>query len=461
MGRLSRIENTINSPLTDTHQIKVVPRGLPYFIDNLLRGDIRFAFRTGNSTAVINPDNTFRFGEATDVGSPSIPLTRPSKWIDIDSIVSVGLGKELRVVRDVVDNVILLDENLRFSYEAEDFVLLHSSPIKMLNAANKGDTQIQVKTKYRLGNGDIFVYKLSEGLLNSITEIRAETVSFGGTSVDPVLDKVYIMNLEEPIQRDLAADELVYIRAFPGYFSTSVRIPNPVNSSDQMGPVLVDNLSGRLTEGKNFRETLSIKTIDRRGNFILGDDNNYDIISKNHLLLNRPIRSHAFVFFETAVGEVKFTPSRVVFTSNTPQFRIGQKLVPKFPADGTTYKFNTTSTVEATMRIFFHPYDDNPIVLNIKPIPQSHTVSLPVGVEDIGLMEITIQSLSNDVSVQMSDWTTDATVNQIEYSFIAEAEGFAAYQSTGLLVKPFFLSTDLLQGTYDSGDTYNSGFIYF
>lgn len=460
MGRLTRIENTVNSPLTDISQIKVVPRGLPYFIDNLLRGKVRFGRRTGNSTAVINTDNTYKLAADVKAGASVIELQNPTQWMQINSIISVGLGRELRVVTDFSDSTLILNENLKFSYETHDPVLLHSSPIKMLTDAPIGTTQIQVQSRYPLGNGDVFVYQLSEGLLNSITEIKTTTVAFGGTSADPIFTNVYVLELSSPIQRDLRADDLVYIRAYPGYFSTAIRVPNPVNSSDQMGPFLLDNLSGRLVEGPNFPETLSLKLIDRRGNYLLGDEFNYVTIFKNYPVLGRPIRSHSFVFFDNAKGEVRFTPNRVVFSSDTPQFRIGQKLVPPIPANGTVYKFNTLSTVSAEMRIFFHPYE-NPVLLNIEPSPQTHEVILPVGDDKITQMEITIQSESTDVLVEMADWSVGATVNEVEYSLIVEATGFAGWQSTGMVLKPYFLSTDLLTGTYDSGDSYDSGFLYF
>lgn len=460
MGRLTRIENIVNSPLTEYSQIKIVPRGLPYFIDNLLRGAVRFGRRTGNSTAVINTDNTFRIAGQVDPGAPTINLQNATQWMQLNSIISVGNGRELRIVEDFDNTTLILDENLKFSYDENDFVLLHSSPIKMLMDAPAGSTQIQIMSRYPMGNGDVLVYQLSEGLLNSITEIKAPKVVFGGTSADPEFTQVYIMELEKPIQRDLKADDLVYIRAYPGYFSTTVRVPNPVNSSDQMGPFLLDNLSGRLVEGKNFKETLALKLIDRRGNYILGNDNEYDTIVKNYPVLRRPIKSHSFMFFEIAEGEVRFTPSRAVFSSSTPKFNIGQKLVPKLPANGLIYKFNTLATVNAEMRIFFHPYE-TPVLLQIKPEPQTHVVTLPIGDEDISMMEITILSESNDVLVEMADWTVDATVNEIEYSLVVEATGFAGWQSSGIVLKPYFLSTDLLQGKFDSGDSYDSGFLYF
>lgn len=461
MGRLTRIENTVNSSLSTYGQVKIVPRGLPYFIDNLLRGEIRFGRRTGNSTAVMNPDNTYKLANTVERGAGIVELTTTPAWISPNSIVSVGLGKELRLVADVIDSTIVLNEVLKFAYEQSDFLLLHSSPIVMLATATKGSTTVQVKSKYSLGNGDTFVYQLSPGLLNSISEIKAPTVSFGGTTGDPAYPKVYVLNLEKPLERDLEIDEMVYFRAYPAYFSNRIRVPNPVNSSDQMGPFLIDNLSGRLVEGPNFDETLAIKLIDRRGNYIQGDDLFYTTINKNFHVLRRPIRAHSFLFFDVAKGEMRFTPQRLVMSNSEENlFRIGQKMVPPLPANGVIYKFTTRSTVNAEMRIFLHPYE-TPILLNIKPEPQTHEVVFPTDITPIQSIEITVISETADVYIEMGDWAVDATVNEIEYSLVVEATGFAGYQSTGLLLKPLFLSTDLLQGQYDSGDSYDMGFIYF
>ena len=58
MGRLQKIESVVNDTINHYGHIKIFPRSLPSFVDSLLRGTLRFGKRTGNSIALINPDNT-------------------------------------------------------------------------------------------------------------------------------------------------------------------------------------------------------------------------------------------------------------------------------------------------------------------------------------------------------------------------------------------------------------------
>ena len=62
----------------------------------------------------------------------------------------------------------------------------------------------------------------------------------------------------------------------------------------------------------------------------------------------------------------------------------------------------------------------------------------------------------------MSEWSpVHDTVEQIQYSFVSQAVGISVYQATGLIIKPYFMGSEFLGTTYDTGATYDSGKIYF
>ena len=456
-GRLTRIEKTINSQLDSLH-VKVVPRGIPYFIDNLLRGKVRFARRTGNSSAVFNTENTFQITKNVMVGENRIELAEVPQWLNLDSIVSIGPGKEISVIDDVLDKTVVLRNNLRFAYEAGREIQIYASPLKLNSIVSHGDTTIQVQTRYPLANGDTFVYLATAGILQSSTEVKVKKASYGGTTTDPIFTELYVLELEKPIYREILIDELVYFRAFPAYFSKSIRIPNLFNSSNDMGPFLVDHLSGRLVEGFSPKETFAIKLKDRSNNYQFGTPQSYETVGKNHPVLNRPINSKVFQLFGNAKGDTRITPSRVVFDVDDRQFRITNKLVPNLDFNGQQYRFSTTSNTSGKLIVYFEPGFQWEVAITTGN--QSHEILIPQGLRK--QMDIVFITDTPVGRLTMTDWTQiGPQVEFVECSIVAESVGRGVWQSTGACIKPYFLSQEILSGRYDGGDNYDNGFVLF
>ena len=461
MGRIQRIEGIVNSTINTYTQAKIFPRGLPRFIDTLLRGAIRFGKRTGNTISVINPDNTFNFLTVPQTRDNRVVIERPSDWLTPSAIVSMGPEKELHEIDDVVDNTIILKDPLTRTFTDQDQILLHSYP--MLNAVNtpNGSTSVTVKSHYQLANGDVFVYLQTQSLLQSLTEIRVVDAVFLGTTTDPFYTRLYRLELESSIQRSLASQALIYHRAYPAYFSAAIRVPNALFTSEPEGPFLIDVLSGKLLEGREFKETLAIKTLSRAGSFILGTAFSYETVAKNFIVLDRPIAAHVPMFWEIAEGSMRLTPSRVVFKVNEDSvFVVGIKCVPNLPADK-GWRLSLTSNEDCTIRFFFRPHDFQEFTL-LSGISQTITVAIPPG-DDVTDIEINILANSNICQVEVASWTpSQNTVDQIEYSLVVEATGEATYQSTGLIIKPYFLGSEFLKATWDAkDDRFDGGKIWF
>lgn len=456
-GRLTRIEKTINSQLDSLH-VKVVPRGIPYFIDNLLRGKVRFAKRTGNSSAVFNTENTFQITNSVTVGENRVELAEAPQWLNLDSIVSIGPGKEISVIDDILDKTVVLRDNLRFAYEPGREIQIYASPLKLNSVISYGDTTIQVQTRYPLANGDTFVFLATAGILQSSTEIKVKKASYGGTTTDPIFTELYVLELDKPVYREIPIDELVYFRAFPAYFSNSIRIPKLFNSSNDMGPFLIDYLSGRLVEGFPPKEIFAIKLKDRSNNYQFGTSQSYETVGKNHPVLNRPINSKVFQLFGNAKGDTRITPSRVVFDVEDGQFRITNKLVPNLDFDGQQYRFSTTSNTSGKLIVYFEP--DFQWEVAIITGNQSHEIQIPQGLRK--QMDIVFVTDTPTGRLTMTDWTQiGPQVEFVECSIVAESVGRGVWQSTGACIKPYFLSQEILSGRYDGGDNYDNGFVLF
>jgi hypothetical protein len=456
-GRLTRIEKIANSQLDSLH-VKMVPRGIPYFIDGLLRGKMRFGKRTGNSNAVMNPDNTFAIAEDVLAGQRYVNIVTATPWIDLDAIVSIGPNREIAKVDDVVDKRVVFDRVLKFDYAAGKEILLYASPMKPNGSLSSGSTTIQVQSRYPLANGDIFVYLATDGILQSATEIKIKKALLAGTSADPIFTTVYTLELEGEIKRDVPVEELVYFRAFPAYFSNAIRVPNQFNSSVDMGPFLIDFLSGRIVEGFSPKETFSIKLKDRAGNYRFGNSLEYMQVKKNFPILNRPINARSFIFFANSAGDTRITPNRIVMEPIDHKYRITDKLVPAIDFNNQEYRFTTSSNTTGKLILYFEP--GTTIVLPIITGNQSHAIQIPAG--EKYQMDIVFSSDTPVGRVSMTDWTqVGPQIDVIEYSIVANATGRGTYQTTGISLKPYFLTPEILAGRYDTGDSYDSGFVYF
>jgi hypothetical protein len=463
VGRLQDIENVINSTISHYSHVKVFPRGLPLFIDSLLRGVIRFGRRTGNSISVINPDNTYFFKTPPKIRDQSITLTRNPlpEWVSTDVIVSLGPRKELNVIDDIVDSTLLLKIPLQKNYTDQDQLLLYAFPLLVSFPAASGSTTLQVKSKYKLANGEIFAYLQDARLLQSLTEIRVTSAVFLGTTPDPFFTNLYSITLEQPIDKDVETNEVVYHRMFPAYFSAAIRVPNALLTSDPIGPFLLDILSGRLLEGKTFRETLALRTLDRSGNYISGNSGTYLTIDKNHVIIDRPFSAHFPMFWEVAEGSMRLTPSRCIFKTNQQsQFVVGLRCIPPIPPNK-SWRISVKSNEDCTLRFIFKPHAMQEFFLP-SAINQNLLVTIPAG-EDVTQIEINVLGLSSVCEVSISDWTpAQSSVEQIEYSFIVEADGDATYQSTGMLLKPYFIGSEFLKTYWDSNaTTFDGGKVYF
>jgi len=317
MGRLGKIEQIVNDTINHYAHVKIFPRGLPRYVDPLLRGTVRFAKRSGNTISLLNPDNTYKFATVPQTRDNKFVLDNLNKWIIEDCILSMGPERELHQVHDIVDTTVLLKSNLTQTYTTDDKVLLHSYPMLLSIDVNAGDTTIMVKSHYNIANGDVFAYLQDQTLLQSLTEIKVTKATRLGSVGSVFFDLLYLLDLEKPVQRYIQSNTMVYLRAYPAYFSAAVRVPNAIFTSEPIGPFLLDLLTGRLLEGTEFNETFAIRTLNRGGSYTLGNSTSYVTVDKNYLVLERTVPVHAPMFWELAEGSMRLTPSRIVLKVNS------------------------------------------------------------------------------------------------------------------------------------------------
>ncbi len=158
---------------------------------------------------------------------------------------------------------------------------------------------------------------------------------------------------------------------------------------------------------------------------------------------------------------MRLTPGRVLFKVNDlNQFVVGFRCIPKIEPPG-QWRVSLRSNEDCTIRCIFHPNAPQEFSL-ISGQNTVITVDHPTSNEPCDQLEINVLGTSSICQVSVSDWTPIIdTVESVEYAIVVEATGEATYQSTGLVLKPYFLGPELLRTSWDSGAYYDSGKIFF
>lgn len=458
-GRLGKIENIINGTISSYAHTKLMPRGLPQYADPLLRGEVRFAKRAGSNLSILLPDNYYMLAADVYPEDTSIALTQIPSWAELGSLMSMGPYRELLPVNDIIGTK-LHTRAISGAYAAGTKILLYASPAFVSVNALVGSIEVVIKTARKLFNGDIFCYAQS-ALLESITEIRiAEALSIG-TTTDPTFPMLYRITLSEPLQTSLISDTAVYYRSLPAYASQSIRVPRVSFTAEPMGPFLVDNLSGPLTEGPEIGETLSIKAFNKAGRQVYGPSGGYLQIPKNFGIYERPFSSEYPLFWELGDGEMRMFSGRLLCKVDTKlHFSVAYQCVPKIRVNNSrSWRLSVISNETATLVVHFKPTD--PHVFNLSPGPASALIiDIPAGV-DVTDIELVVIGSSTGTEVTIGDWTpVSDTIETLEYSIVSDATGYASWASTGLIIKPYFYGMELLSAQYDNSHNYDSGRVY-
>lgn len=460
MAEYQRIENIIEQATPEYATLKVVARGTPIFPDILMKGEMRFAIRLGANLSVMTPDNLTELTAAVTVQQTILPVARVMPWLEQGALLSFN-GIEQYTVADwsAADGTIIVNEPLTEPQALGDQLKLWATPLRVQADSAINASTIFVESRYTLLNGDKITFPINN-LLSSLTERTVILAQSGGASGDPDFPNIFALTLDQPMPIALEAQETpMYMRAFPGYYSPVLSVPRLQNPS-QMGPFLLDYLSTPLDSIPSYTETFSARTFDSGGGAIDGTLSSMITIGKNYPVVRRPMWAEGMMFWEIQRGSGGFTyPNRYrLITDDSGKARVQTRLVPAFPS-GFSWSMKVTPTSSGIFRVGSAPYGFQDFTLNANQTTIV-TFSTPTGgvVTELDFLthldEPGAQVVLQDANIQGS------LVASIQYGMVFQVLGDANFQATSAIVKPYFLSLSDLSTTYDSGQDYDSGFIY-
>jgi len=458
MGKYGRIEKYLEQTVPEYAALKIVPRGTPLFPDLLLTGAARFARRLGANFGVLTPDNQVTLTADASIESTVLTIDRILQWFEVNALVTFNGVEMMRISDWDTDHLLLLlQERLTATRLVGEKLTLWATPLVMHLAATAGDNQIVVRSRYGIENGDVVTFPVSD-LLNSLKENNVLLSETAGSSGDPEFPYLFLLTLEENLPIDLGTGSSIYLRAYPAYRSKVLNVPKI--QPRQLGPFCLDYVATPLDAVKSYSEIFSVRTLSSAGNPIAGTLSALQTIERNFPVWQRPFWAENLLFWQVRRGSGGFqNPNRYLMkVGEDRKARVSTRLVPAFPS-GDVWTFVVESDSDGLLRFKRNPYGFQDYYLTAH-VPQVVTLSTPPGGEWDRLdIVVELEQPGRQVSFQDSI-VTGPVCTAFQYGFVFRVVGTTNFQSTSVIVKPYFLSLVDLTSRYDQGDQYNSGLLY-
>jgi hypothetical protein len=303
------------------------PRGLLVPIDPWMRGTLRWARKFGGQGSVWRPDTLLWLTETSGKGEYAFYVDHIPDSMLLGTVLLVGPTEKLKVSDwDTTDLTLTTIDALEKRKDSGTSVSVWGWPATVEGGASAGANSLLVTSELYLGYGDRL-----EMPVGTDTDDWKYTIGQVPTKVSFLKETSegyrYQLTLPSGLTRALASGEIVYFRAYPGYFSGKIPLPNySAEYIKLIGPFLLDWLSGPLTTNTRGVEYFRVKQFraDRIPitPFIVGDHN---------AQVNRmPIQSGQMLMWRLIDGILNHQDNLTICTCDSSgHFRLVETLTPE------------------------------------------------------------------------------------------------------------------------------------
>jgi hypothetical protein len=253
----------------------------------------------------------------------------------------------------------------------------------------------------------------------------------------------------------------IYLKAQPSYLSNQIFIPQVPGHPDDIGPFLLDYVSGVLFDRPDVEEQVSLTIFDKLGNSIV-DDNLFPLpINKQFPITEMPIMGDSVVLWKVASGAMTFGKrgvaqeiTAIAVCDDRGQFQTTQEVIPTLPP-GTEWNVPVEASAPCTLKVTFVP--NEPREFTLEPLT-SRQVLIGTTSDDEPVERIEIIVIGqDDTQVQLGNWVpTENQAFSLIYGITADVFGEAQWQATNMFQKPYFLNFAMgLKGKFNSSQTPN------
>jgi hypothetical protein len=492
MGRIATIEETAASGLPQYNNLKVVVRGRPRYIDPQLDGgSLRFAIKRGFNFSAIIPDNQAEISEDAYKDSTRVFLKSRPSWMTTGTLVRIGVSEKIGELHHVLDTLdsggLELTEPLISNFSASSsqsmipVVSLIGSPCSIFGPLGEPDNKrmLMIESWWKIVPKDVLLMSPTPDVLESLEEYTVKRADYLDTRTgnlgigEPSVLYRYQIELETktgllPFIPDVGLK--LYLKALPlfirdGWGEGDVDIPSDV------GPCLLDCFYGSLLHTNDTDTILGIQTWDSFGgqvNSTLTGDQQWQMITKNHFLRERPITSDSLLFWQRITGNFQYQKAGF-FTAELDKegkFTFSTDLlVPKWPTDREYgWVIPLVSKAAVTVVVQFEPQEQQifEIPSNTLTFIRPKVLHDPDGVP-IDRLIISFKGSPNS-KVEIRDWQYDGSVvTSISYYILGVGEPYGGkrWLAGGFSTKPLFYNLSVLRARYSDGvSRYNAGHSY-
>jgi len=491
LGRLSDIEAVVSGQLNDYSFLRLFVRSRPKFLDKQLdRGEVRFAMKRGFSFTSVMPDNKYPLLETAAKGTNRVTISSRPGWFSVDSLIRIGPSEEvgeLQLVQDLIDtNTIETRGDFVLTYlggiagDVVNYVSLYGTPMTFyaVNSAPLDRQVLMMESWYKMVPGDVLLLSLTPTTPETLSPVVTQRVDLtgtrAGTGVEPAV--IYRYEIEVGTASGLipftpTVGMAAYLKALPMYLRGEDFAAGDMKIPSDVGPFLIDWFSGGFLYTNPVDTRYGVKTWDAFGsqqNVALTGNQEWQPIRKNHLILERPIPSDTFLFWQRIKGYFQYSKTgffQAELDSNGDFIMSSDILVPRWTSDrqhGWVVPLVPQAPIQ--MSVTFEPQERQYFT-----VPGSTLTYIrpklfvdPEG-RDIQRIVIAIKGSPNS-RVEMRTWEYDGqAVQALSYFMLGvdEAYGLNRWASGGFCVKPLFFNLNILKGRYSDGVTrYNAGYIY-
>ncbi len=462
-GTLRKIEALAQAVAPEWTSVRVVPRTVPAHVDRQMRGNVRHGRLLGNPLPNLFPENQTMLTQLASIQQTSIIVKQVIPGMEPGCLLSMGL-RELVLVADVVEGErkIIATDNLLVSHEegeqvdlfAEPVTVIGPTPLPILASDDTRNKILDIRSKYRIIAGDQLY------ILTDVTNIRSGieyTVDIAEQLPDSGSLTTVRVTLDQAIPRDIAANDIVYLRAFPAYYSPRVNLPQHSRAPIPLGPFVVDYASGRYDDQPSVPETMDVHFYGGNGDLL-----DYPArMTKNQPFVNVPIHQSSLIFWDKLRGSINYRNDRFVLKCDSAgRAVLKTELVPAWPTGHSwTVKVTGRGGSGIAVRYSFHPNEYKTAGSAIEGLTIPMVFSLEDGEEPATKLEIVLSGPPGS-EVEMGVWIPmSPAATKVQYTLSGRVVGNGIWQTGSLMVKPYFRVLADLELQLDSDD-FDSGNLF-
>lgn len=477
-GIVSRAVEVINSQLPSTSSAfgRVLGTALP--LDPFLKGTVRFARKIGEINAVMLADNTTSLLTPARRQGNGFLTGEIISWIEIGSQLLLDTSELITVTDFTIDEAantmeIEVAEKFLATHSVGSMVLLWGHPVEVtaVPEAAGGIQQITVTSSHKIYDMDeissgFAIFELTSAVLaNTLTDAAGNVTYTYQLTFTAEASTRWIDSHLLPV-----VGGIIYLRAWPAYEQPGLCLPVFPLTQTSFGPFCVDWLSGVTTENTpkfpldstgSFQERMQITAQDAAGNELFTQE-----IDKNFLIMQEHVQSDMPLFWDKLRGTLNWNGKEMMCLPDTlddPAFQLHYKCTPQFqPGQITSWRMVVTNpAANPDIQVTFELTPGSPQSTTI-PSGTAQSITVSWGTDPIDRIYIGINAVTGTITepVLMGDWYIDQPpVRRLGYVLVARVTSRYRWGSTGIFLKPIFLSTEYLKARLGMNAVTNNGLL--